>query len=208
MLFFAVAETLANAAIKKKQHAKAKAFWVASITCNTGASGTELRNLRLGDVFLGRDYQFVIIRPETAKNNFRGRQCALNPTAAEHMRKCVEIAKKAGASDPEHYIFPWWQRGKYDVTKPATSSWLRFPWKKLQDAMQMPWLTPHCFRHQHITLRMEAGEPIESIAKDVGHSAVAMTRMYTHVRREQQKQNVERIDSRARYEKLLAKRTA
>jgi integrase len=69
----------------------------------------------------------------------------------------------------------------------------------LRDAVGIPWLTPHCFRHQHITLRIESGDPIEIVAKDVGHSATAMTRYYTHIRRERQQESVNRIDPSVRF---------
>jgi hypothetical protein len=44
------------------------AFWVAVITSQTGASGTELRNLRFTDVCLDAARPHFIINGETAKN--------------------------------------------------------------------------------------------------------------------------------------------
>jgi integrase len=92
----------------------------------------------------------------------------------------------------------------WDPTRPASSSWIRRQWNELRSAAGLPWLTPHCFRHQHITLRIESGDPIEIVAKDVGHSAPAMTRYYTHTRRERQKVSVDAIDPLRRFGPLPA----
>lgn len=82
---------------------------------------------------------------------------------------------------------------------------LRFV-ETLQKAVGLPWITPHCFRHQRITLRVEAGESIKLVAKDVGHVSTQMTRYYTHRRPEKQQAAVAAIDSSARI--AAAKKTA
>ena len=176
------------------------AYWVASITCNTGASGTELRNLQRKELQLDARVPFFFIKSETGNNEGRGRPVVLNETALKQMRRCVERAIRLGSTGPDHYLFPWRKgRGKHDPTRPATVAWLRRPWRELCEAAGFPDLTPHCFRHQHITLRLESGAPIKLVAKDVGHSAVAMTRYYTHLHRERQPQSVSRIDPRVRF---------
>lgn len=181
------------------------AYLVASITVNTGAGGTELRNLRFADIHLDDPVPFFYIKPDTAKNDFRGRPVVLNETARRNIEECMNRARELGASKPEHYVFPKRDRKlqRWDVTKPASPSWLQKQWKTLQDAVSMPWLTPDCFRHQHITLRAEAGESPELIAKDVGHASINMTRYYTHRRRETQSKAVAVIYSSRR----LAART-
>jgi integrase len=176
------------------------AYWVGSITCNTGASGTELRHIRLSEMDLNDRIPYFFVNPLTAKNDGRGRCVILNCTAVKQMRRCLERANKLGSHLPDHCLFPLRVcPGVWDVTRPASASWLRRPWNELRKAAGIPWLTPHCFRHQHITLRVENDEPIEMIAKDVGHSAVAMTRRYAHVRRERQKASVDAIDPTVRF---------
>lgn len=183
------------------------AYWVASITCNTGASGTELRNIQLHDLHLGGRIPFFTINPETAKHQVRGRDVALNPTALKQVERCLERARALGSVQQDHYLFPKRIRGtnRYDPAKATSASWLRRQWEALRAAAGMPWLTPHCFRHQHITLRIEAEESIELIAKDVGHSATAMTRYYTHSRRERQQVSVNKIDPSVRFGRSLAR---
>lgn len=177
------------------------AYWACSITCNTGASGTELRHIRLQDINLDARIPFFIIRPETAKNDFRGRPVVLNSTAEKQIRRCLERAASLGSHLPEHYLFPKRVRGtsQWNPELPTSASWLRRSFEALREAAGIPWLTPHCFRHQHITLRIESGEPIESVAKDVGHSSASMTRYYTHIRRETQLSYLDRIDPTKRF---------
>jgi integrase len=176
------------------------AYWVASLTCNTGASGTELRNLQRKELHLDARVPFFFIKPETANNDGHGRPVVLNETALKQIRRCVERAERLGSTLPDHYLFPWRRaRGKHDPTRPATAAWLRRPWKELCEAAGFPDLTPHCFRHQHITLRIESGAPIKLVAKDVGHSAVAMTRYYTNLRRRPEPRSISKIDPRSRF---------
>ena len=42
-------------------------------------------------------------------------------------------------------------------------------------------LTWHCARHSFGTLTLEAGVPIESIAKMMGHSSIASTQIYAQI---------------------------
>lgn len=185
------------------------AYWVASITCNTGAAGTELRHLRLKDLNLDARVPSFDINPDTAKNNYRGRNVVLNETALKQVRRCLERAKSLGSYLPDHYLFPCRVKKRkgfnpfkdrdYDPSRPASSSWLAKQWKKLQEATGFSWLTPHCFRHQNATLRIEAGQPIELAAKALGHSAASMTRKYVHGREQQQVEAVNAIDPMKRF---------
>lgn len=176
------------------------AYWAASITCNTGASGTELRHIQIKDLHLSERGAFFFVNPNTAKNHFRGRMVALNATAEKQLRRALVRAQSMGSTQPDHFLFPKRKgRNSWEPTKPASDSWLKRAFKELREATGISWLTPHCFRHQHITLRIEAGDPIEMVAKDVGHSATAMTRHYTHVRRERQQESMNKIDPSVRF---------
>lgn len=176
------------------------AFWTSSFSVNTGVCGVELRNMRIKDVQLDSRIPVVVVDVETAKEEERGRVVALNPTAQNMIRMCLKRAGELGSYLPDHYLFP--KRlgpGKWDPTKPTTASWLRRSFEQLRDAAGMPWITPHCFRHQHITLSFEAGEPDQTIRLRVGHVSERMTRYYSSLRRETQKTAVDAIDPTKRF---------
>lgn len=176
------------------------AYWVASLTCNTGASGTELRNLKFEDVHLDHRTPWFRIDDATAKNEFRGRVVVMNRTAQAQMERCMERARKLGSGRPGHYIFPFREApGRWDPARPTTDAWLRRSFKALREAAGLPWLTPHCLRHQHITLSYEAGEPEQQISQRVGHSHARMTRWYLGTRRDTQQAAVDKLDPLNRF---------
>lgn len=176
------------------------AFWTSAISVNTGICGVELRNIKLRDLHLEDRVPCVIIDAETAKEEVRGRVVVLNSMAVKMFTHCLKRAGKLGSEDPEHFLFP--KRtgpGKWNPNLPATASWLRRPFEGLREAAGMPWLTPHCFRHQHITISFEAGEPDQTIRLRVGHVSERMTRYYSSVRRDTQKVAVDAIDPMKRF---------
>lgn len=163
------------------------ALWVATITNNTSASGTELRNLTLADVVLGPGKPRIVVNAATAKCRVRGRSIRLNGPALDAIQKCLERAKACGSVRPEHYVFPKRKgRGLWDPTQPASDSWLNRPWRELREAAGLPWLTPHCLRHQCITELGEAGAAPEVIRNIAGHVSEEMMRHYTSIRQDQQ----------------------
>ena len=54
-------------------------------------------------------------------------------------------------------------------------------------------LTWHCARHMFDTLTLEAGVPIESIAKMMGHSPIASTQIYAQVTDQKIARDMERV---------------
>lgn len=174
-----------------------------TLTLNTGGAGTELRHIQIGDIHLEGRRPMFFIKGETAKNEFRGRPIILNVTAENAIRRALQIAKSRGCYLPEHYLFC----KRDDVTRkwlpkePATESWLRRACEKIRTRTGFKWFTPHCMRHHHITLRLDAGEPIESVRQDVGHQDVRMTRWYYHARGDRQQAAVDAIDPLVRFGK-------
>jgi hypothetical protein len=59
---------------------------------------------------------------------------------------------------------------------------LRRGWDALRQAADLPWITPHCLRHQLITELFEKDVPVETISQIVGHVSSQMTRHYSHGR--------------------------
>jgi integrase len=162
-------------------------FSVCQLTLNTSASGVELRNLRFRDVELDATPPRMTVNGETAKNRYRGRTIPLNKAAKSSMESCMDRARKVGSVRAEDYIFPY-RKGKgatsWVPTRPASDSWMKKPFAALRRAADMPWLTPHCFRHQAITELLENGTAEETVRSIAGHVSVDMMRHYSHPRME------------------------
>jgi integrase len=177
------------------------AMWVSYITEMTSAAGSELRNLRLRDIALGTRLPSITIDSATAKNEFRWRTIILNQTAQKYLAYCLERAHSLGSREPDDYVFPLLDRKtrKYDPKRPCSPSWLRRAWDGIQEATGLYWLTPHCLRHQHATISLEAGEDPHSVAKRMGHHSVRMVEQrYGHLRQDSQKRAVDAIDPSVR----------
>ena len=74
-------------------------------------------------------------------------------------------------------------RGDYKIFPDTMSDWKLLRHLKavgLACGIRTP-LTWHCARHSFGTLTLEAGVPIESIAKMMGHSSIASTQIYAQV---------------------------
>ena len=74
-------------------------------------------------------------------------------------------------------------KGDYKIFPDTMSDWKLLSCLKavgLACGIRTP-LTWHCARHTFGTLTLEAGVPIESIAKMMGHSSIASTQIYAQV---------------------------
>lgn len=184
------------------------AYWVASLTNNSTASGKELRMLQLGSIDLEGDPFPYFQVPKNMKNPNRPRRIPLNERGVEIMGRILKRADKMGSSRPEHYLFPLRiKRNLFDPTKPASESWIRYRWKLLVDNARntcaecdqeksgcgclkfKPILTfqlkPHNLRHQSITKMLDSGAPIEVVRQIAGHGVDSIvTRQYHHGRME------------------------
>jgi len=170
------------------------AYFVASLSVNTTACGSELRHLRIEHVSL--DAGRFTINPEHTKNQYRSRTIPLNGTAREAMEQCIKRAKSLGSYMPEHYLFPKRvTRNLWNPYQPASTSWLRTSFNALREAADLPWLTPHCLRHCAITKMLENGAPIEVVKTISGHISDQMVRHYSHTRFAASLDALNKIDS-------------
>jgi integrase len=172
---------------------------VAYLSVNTTACGSELRNVRLKHVNLTASPPWLLIDAKTAKNGERGRVIALNDTAVNAVEKCIKRAHSLGSVHPEHYLFP--KRvttGYWNPDKPASPAWLSKRWKAMREAAALPWLTPHCLRHQAITRLLEFGTPEETVRNIAGHVSAVMMRHYSHTRIAASAKALDAIDPRRR----------
>jgi integrase len=164
----------------------ALAYWVAAITNNTTASGMELRGLRLKHIFLrGQEDSEIYIPEDAVKNDSRPRKLALNTLARWAVAQCFKRALRLGATDPDHYLFPFRiKRNLYDPARPASRFFLRKSWSKLRAATGFVNLKPHDLRHQCITSMLENGVNPETVIAIAGHVGRKMLEYYSHHRRQ------------------------
>ena len=86
-------------------------------------------------------------------------------------------------------------KGDYKVFPDTMSDWKLLRHLKavgLACGIRTP-LTWHCARHTFGTLTLEAGVPIESIAKMMGHSSIASTQIYAQVTDQKIAKDMERL---------------
>ena len=162
------------------------AYWVASLTNNTSASGCELRGLKLKHIDLNATPPILYVPSDKVKNEYRARVIPLNERGEKIMRRIIDRAASLGSTQPEHYLFPLRVRtGKkpiYDPTRPASESFLRKQWNKMRIAAGFSWLRPHDLRHQIITKLLENGVPEQTVMAITGHVSREMLEYYSHQR--------------------------
>jgi integrase len=178
------------------------AYWVASLTNNTSASGKELRMLQLQNIHLDDDPPNFEV-PRDMKNQHRPRRIPLNDTGRVQMERLVMRARELGSIRPHHYLFPFRDRisKRYDPDKPASQYWIYHQWGKMvhaaleQKIISFP-ITPHNLRHQIITKMLEDGQPEEVVRAIAGHVSRKIMEHYSHTRLERKDQVLRAIDKR------------
>jgi integrase len=174
------------------------AYWVGSLTNNTSASGVEIRNLRLMDVDLQSNPPKFRV-PEGKNKTRKFRPIALNETACKQMGRMVQRAITLGACRGEHFVFPFRvKRNEWDVTRPASKSWIKKQWKALTIAAGKPWLKPHNLRFQCATKLVAAGVQPHTIKKQFGWRNLKMLEHYDRPQLDILYEAVQRIDPGAK----------
>jgi integrase len=119
------------------------------------------------------------------------------PTLNEICKRALEnlhaTATMVGATEPNHYVFPWHGREqKIDPTKPITSwrsAWRSILYKAARNDegeviySSLQRVRFHDARHTAVTTLAEKGLPDWVIQAQVGHIAPQMMKTYSHVRR-------------------------
>lgn len=173
------------------------AYWVACLSNNTTATGSELRFIRLKHIFLrpAGEISEIYIPPEGVKNESRPRKIALNRTARWALQQLYRRALQLGSADPEDFLFPFWiHRGKYDPARPASKTFLRKSWAHLLKVTGQPNLKPHDLRHHCITRLLEEGNDPETVRSIAGHLRPEMTEYYSHQRSRVKLKALQKID--------------
>lgn len=164
------------------------AFLFALISVNTTAGPKETATLRIKDIDLER--RVLVVQPEGAKNVHRIRPIPLNDEALHGVKLALARAKRLGATEPHHYIFPFRiHRALFDPTRHQTS--FKTAWLKMIAAADLPGFRMYDLRHHAVTVLLEnphvAPEVAESIA---GHISREMQKRYSHVRMDRMREAV------------------
>ncbi|HXM63007.1 MAG TPA: tyrosine-type recombinase/integrase [Terriglobales bacterium] len=160
------------------------AYLFAAISVNTTAGPKEVWTLRLKDVNFQE--RTIRIQPGGAKTPHRIRVIPLNDIAFAAVERALELARKRGSVDPEHYLFPFRVRGNgtwgiYDPTKHCTTC--NGAWRKLVAAAALKGLRPYDLRHTAITDILQDPDVSEQTAKAIaGHISDKILKTYSHIR--------------------------
>ncbi len=153
--------------------------------------GAELsRRMFLFSVFTG--LAFVDLR------GLRASQIETNSEGKRYIRKARQKTEVESLI-PLHPIAELYtkakSRGDYKIFPDTMSDWKLLSRLKavgLACGIRTP-LTWHCARHTFGTLTLEAGVPIESIAKMMGHSSIASTQIYAQVTDKKISKDMDRV---------------
>jgi integrase len=187
------------------------AYYAAVLSAHTTARSEELKGLRLADI--DPIERTIAIRRSTTKTDAGCRIVPLDKAAAWALARLIERARILGATNPEHYLFPFCRfrqtkNGKspagsgYDPTRPATS-W-RSAWESLRKKAGLPWLRFHDLRHHCITRLAESGAPDHVIMSIAGHVSKEMLEHYSHIRMEAKRAAVASLDRADELERKVA----
>lgn len=174
--------------IAAKDSAFSIAYWIASLTNNTSASGSELRKLQLKHINLDADPPVLYVPSDAVKNEYRARVIPLNERGAIQVKRILTRAYTLGCVQPEHYLFPFRiAAGKHDPARPASPWFIYKQWNKLVEAALAAGaisfrIRPHDLRHQIITKMLEAGAPEQTVMSIAGHVSRQMLEHYSHQR--------------------------
>jgi integrase len=91
-----------------------------------------------------------------------------------------ERADLLGHTEPEHYLWPACQWGRYDATKPMLK-W-DTAWRALRDEAGLHGLRFHDLRHTVITELAEMGVADHVLESISGHLSRRMLEHYSHIR--------------------------
>lgn len=169
------------------------AYFVILITNNTTASGMEIRNLQLSDLWL--DKRPPVLNIPVGKNEYRPREIPMNAPALQAVKMALQRADRLGCHEPSHYLFPFRiKRNTFDPERPATKSFIRKAWAQLCKAAGMPGLQYRWLRNHCITKMLENPKISQETVQHIsGWSSLAVKEVYSDIRMEAKQSAVEEL---------------
>lgn len=149
---------------------------IITMLLHTGIRVNELCNLQVSDIILSKNSNMITVRE--GKGTKR-RNIPLNPTVISVLKDYLESpngnrTRITGASDnPSQFLFYGQKR------TPLTDRGVRYVIKKYAYLAKIEHVSPHSLRHTCAKNLIDAGQPIDRVAKILGHSSVNTTTIYT-----------------------------
>ena len=150
---------------------------IITMLLHTGIRVSELCNLRLSDISISNNSNMLIVRE--GKGTKR-RNIPLNPTVSRVLKEYIKsiegsqgmVIDTAGNQNAQ-FLF-------YGQKRMAlTDRGVRYLTKKYSYLAKIPNVSPHVFRHTCAKNLIDAGNPIDRVAKILGHSSINTTSIYT-----------------------------
>src|SRR2546422_2177409 len=163
-------------------------YCAAIVAANTSMRPVEVKHLRRCDVDLVKKLLFV----RRSKNESSHRVIPLNASALNALARMFERADMLGHTEPEHYLWPACQWGRFDATKPMLK-W-DTAWRALRDAAGLQRLRFHDLRHTAITELAEMGVADHVLESITGHLSRRMLEHYSHIRIDAKRQALDALD--------------
>jgi hypothetical protein len=148
----------------------------------------EVKHLRRRDVDLARK----LLHVRRSKSESSHRVIPLNTSALNALARMFDRADALGHIEPEHYLWPSCQWGRFDATKPIVQ-W-DTAWRALRDAAGLHGLRFHDLRHTAITELAEMGVADHVLESISGHLSRRMLEHYSHIRIDAKRQALDALD--------------
>ena len=151
---------------------------IITMLLHTGMRVGELCNLRVSDIRISTNSNMVAVRE--GKGTKR-RNIPLNSTVIGVLRDYLKLFDSNSeaafmiGSTPERERFLFYGQKRM----PLTDRGVRYIIKKYAYISKIDNLSPHVFRHTCAKNLIDAGQPIDRVAKILGHSNVNTTSIYT-----------------------------
>ena len=167
-------------------------YCAAIVAANTSMRPVEVKHIRRCDVDLVKR----LLHVRRSKNETSHRVIPLNASAIEAVARMLERADLLGHTEPEHYLWPACQWGRYDPTKPMLK-W-DTAWRALRDEAGLHGLRFHDLRHTVITELAEMGVADHVLESISGHLSRRMLEHYSHIRIDAKRQALDALDAARR----------
>ena len=161
----------------------------AVVAANTSMRPVEVKHLRRRDVELVKK----VVHVRRSKNETSHRVIPLNASALKAAARMFERADQLGHTEPEHYLWPSCQWGRFDPTKPMLK-W-DTAWRALRDEAGLHGLRFHDLRHTVITELAEMGVADHVVESISGHLSRRMLEHYSHIRIDAKRQALDALDN-------------
>ena len=161
-------------------------YCAAIVAANTSMRPVEVKHLRRCDVDLVKR----LVHVRRSQNETSHRVIPLNASAIEAAARMFERADLLGHTDPEHYLWPACQWGRYDPTKPMLK-W-DTAWRALRDEAGLHGLR---FPRRSSTELAEMGVADHVLESISSHLSRRMLEHYSHIRIDAKRQALDALDN-------------